>query len=376
MSKRLKNLAIGKIDLVGSGDNPLAHVAMYKAAPMVACPECGKQMPKGGKCPECGYKAKPFGKEGAPPTCTEILDTRAQADALQQLQYAFSDSMYGILYGGGDSKVELMRKNVEAFGARLKDITGKAAEVAAMKSLSGEEPEAFVARAAEWIDSAISKARETMKTATLDVNAIPEAQRPAVEALQKSATDQAAALAAITTERDTLKARIVTLEAAPEDDLAGVPELTKARILKERVANKATADKVEKLEAEREQDRRIAKVRTEHAQILGTTPEALGAALYRMEKGKSTPEDVVEFERLIKSLTEQARSGNVTFEGGTSTGDDARGADAASEFKKKADALVAAKTFPNYKLAADHLLATDHDLRKRMSERSHAGDES
>lgn len=372
---RLMNLSVDKVDAVGNGDNPPARAVMWKAAPTMDCPKCGKKMPMGGKCPECGYKAKsaPARKDlGTPPTCTEILDTRAQADALQQLQYAFTDAMYGILYGGGDSKVELMRKNVEAFGARLNEITGKPAAVAAMKSFSDEEPEAFVERASEWIDEAISKARETMtkNAATLDVNAIPEAQRPAVEALQKSVTDTAAALATITTERDTLKARVSTLDAAPEDEFAGVPETTKARFIKERETNKAAAERIEKLEETNAINARVSKVRTEHSTMLNTTPDDFGAMLYRMEKGKTTPADAIEFERIYKATVAQAvAGGGVTKETGTASGDDEATEDPTAALLKRAEEMVKKGEAKSVDAATDHILATDADMRARMSHR-------
>jgi ribosomal protein L32 len=374
---RLENLGVGKIDLVGAGDNPRAHVALYKAAPMVKCPECGKQMPKGGKCPECGYMAKaaPTRKaDGQPPTCGELLDAREASDELQKLHYAFTESMYGILYGGGADKVALLKANVEVFGERLKEIVGEVEGVEAMKSIAVDTAEEFVERAGAMSVNAITKAREIMKDLKLDVTAIPEAQRPAVVALQKSATDAAAALTAAQTEVETLKAENATLKAAAPkpadvDDLAGLTPVAKERILAERALFKATTDEVAKLRDEREQDKRVAKVREDHADILGTSHEAFGGLLYRIEKGKATPADAVEVERLVKSLVEQARSGNVVETVGSESSDSAGAGDPFVVLDKRAKEMVAKKEATSYDKACDHILATDEDLRKRMSAR-------
>lgn len=392
--KQLKNMRVKKIDLVPAGDNPPALAVMWKAAPMVDCPDCGKPMPAGGKCKACGYtaKAKPsaapvFKADGNPPTCGEILDAREASDDLQKLNWAFQDSMYGILWSGSANKTALLKASVEEFGQRLKEITGELEGDATMKSAPGDEtPEAFVERARVFGDAAISKAREKAMTKTkLDVSAIPEAQRSAVVELQKSATDTAAELVTAQAALATANAEIATLKAKvskaatddDEDDLADVPEPRRAKMLKERATFKATADEVAKLRDERDLEQRVEKVRTDHKDLApGCTHKELGGLLHRIEKGKSTAADVTELERLIKSWTEQARAGKVTKEVITAADDQPGSSSGApAELKKRAQGLVDAKAAPTLAKAMEQVLASDPELRARVSARDDEDDE-
>jgi hypothetical protein len=370
---QLRGLKVTKIDLVPDGDNPLAKVTMYKARAAKAsvdCPKCGKAMPEGGTCPECGYSAKarpaPARKDGGnPPTCGELLDARNASDELSKLHWAFSDSMYGILWSGAANKTELLKQSVDEFGQRLKAITGEIDGT--MKSIPETDPEKFITAALEQSEAAIQKARDkAMKK--IDLNAIPEAQRGLVVELQ-------AAHEALTKERDTLKGEVATLKATPpaptpEDDLAGVPEVTKTRILKERADAKATAERVAKLEETNDVNARVAKVRTDHPTLKATTPDLFGALLYRVEKNKATAEDVAELERVVKALSVQAKAAGpiVTKESGSGASDDAP-ADPAELVKTKALALMKENPgkFASYDRAVDHLVRTDPEVSKALS---------
>jgi len=136
----------------------------------VDCPECGKKMPKGGKCPSCGYEAKapaelvvadvesnltrevfeqfvkcgmeavpyPPPAPAEPMTFDDIVEKR-NAEKLsweaQDLQWTFMDSVRSILAAAPKGEaVPLLRQTLAQYGAALGKLEPKKAAEAREKA--------------------------------------------------------------------------------------------------------------------------------------------------------------------------------------------------------------------------------------------------
>lgn len=345
---RLKALRLDSISLVDRGDNPLAHVAILKRRSDVPEPT-------------------PVRKD-APPTCGELLQQREASDDLHKLHWAFQDSMSAILWSGADNKVELLTKSVDEFGALLEEIVGPVQ--VAMKAAPDESPEAFAKRAVEAMDAVVKKARKSMpapkidpkaEVAKVDLSAIPEPQRPAVEALAKRADDAAAEVAKATAERDAQKARADAAEAelqkvAP-NPYHGMPEAAANELRKRDAENADLRKRLDEADA-------VAKARADgFGDLPGTRVEKIAPLLLRVSKGRSNAEDAEELERLLKSLQALAQRGLGTIGTAGTTGP-ADGT-AAAEVEKRAHERVAKGTSASLGLARMDVLTADAALSNR-----------
>lgn len=82
--KELVDLEVMEISLVDAPANPDAQVLVFKAADMIACPECKTKNPAGAvTCAKCGYAMKSDTKKAAEPQGAEVMTDadKAKLDA-------------------------------------------------------------------------------------------------------------------------------------------------------------------------------------------------------------------------------------------------------------------------------------------------------
>lgn len=348
---RLKSLRLDFISLVDAGDNPAAHVQLLK-------------------------RRKPVRKG-----LQEYMATREELNALDRLSWGFSDYVGSIVRSdkSPEDKRAAMLAAADEFAAMLSALAGQAADAVAAEGEAGSD-ETTEKRVLAWAADAIQKARNFMPAPTgqrdagvakVDLGAIPEAQRPAVEALAKRADESASQVAELAKARDAEKARADAAEEA----------LSKAAPDPYRGLEKAAADELRKrddriaaLEALNAEGAAVAKARADGLDAVpGTTVEKLGPMLLRVEKGRSTAEDAAEIARLLKAGSEALRLAGVTKALGVGSDDTNAGRDdAAGDVAKRAHALVADGKAPNVAKAMEMVIAADTDLRKRLAERQHA----
>lgn len=311
--RRLTNVVVKRIDLVDAGDNPAADVLIYKAkgGGMITCPSCGAKAPKGTEaCPECGKPmAAPLKKYNAEPrTVGQVLQARETQDELWNLQSAFGQSLDSIMASDLEpaGRVAAIQTSLEEYLAALKVLIAAyaaAPDVTAPEIMTAETVSDMAKRAAEEVsritkEASMSK-QDPKAPPAFELAQIPEALRPAVEAFQKRAgeADKAAE------DLKTAAARVTALEGEVAElkkklePIAPPVENPEVVELRKKVAD------MEDRESTRDFEKRA---RDLGPTLVGTTAEKLAPVLKRIHGGKSTKEDGLEVERLLKSAFELA----------------------------------------------------------------------
>lgn len=356
---RLKSLQLESISLVDAGDNPHADVLLLKRRPGM----------------------KPAKKE-APKTTAQILAESELRGEMWDAVYAWQDSLASILCADitPEEKAAMITQSLDEFMAAIKrvlaggDAEPPAPEIAQpeMMDLSGvlataKAAGAHVVLVQKWMEDRMPTPKTDPKVepvVKIDLAAIPEAQRGAVEAVAKRADEATAQLAELTKARDAEKSRADAAEAelakvAP-DPYRGMPEATAAELRKrdERIA------KLEQRDAEHEA---ITKARADGlASVPGTTVEKIAPLLLRVSKGRSTQDDADEIARLLKSLS--ALAGRALTVVGTGGSRGAADGTAAAEVQKRAGARVAAGKAKSVSVACLDVLADDPELARRYED--------
>jgi organic radical activating enzyme len=121
-TSRLVGLTIKEGSLVDNGDNPHAHVVFFKRAPE------DEPMPQ----PATSTTSKGYGYD-QPRTLGQILGAQKFASAIQDLRWAFMDSVSSIMGSSDPTTIApMMSKSVAEFGAEAEKL------VAELKSRSGD----------------------------------------------------------------------------------------------------------------------------------------------------------------------------------------------------------------------------------------------
>jgi organic radical activating enzyme len=121
-TSRLVGLTIKEGSLVDNGDNPHAHVVFFKRAPE------DEPMPQ----PATASTSKGYGYD-QPRTLGQILGAQKFASAIQDLRWAFMDSVSSIMGSSDPTTIApMMSKSVAEFGAEAEKL------VAELKSRSGD----------------------------------------------------------------------------------------------------------------------------------------------------------------------------------------------------------------------------------------------
>lgn len=343
--RRLTNVVVKRIDLVDAGDNPAADVLIYKAkgGGMIACPSCGAKAPKGTEtCPECGKPmAEPLKKYAAEPqTVGQVLQARETQDELWKLQSAFGQSLDSIMASDLEpaGRVAAIQTSLQEYLAALKVLIAAytaAPDVTAPEVMTAETVSDMAKRAAEEVsritkEASMSK-QDPKAPPAFELAQIPEALRPAVEAFQKRAgeADKAAEdLTAAATRVTALEAEVADLKKRLEPVAPPVenPEVVELR--------KKVAD-MEDRETTRDFEKRA---RDLGPVLVGTTPEKLAPVLKRIHAGKSSKDDGLEVERLLKGafeLASQSAAFRKIGHDGTGVEDAAATGNAAYEIAKR-----------------------------------------
>lgn len=310
-TEELFSLRVTRVDLVDAGDNPEAHVTLYKRKPEddatkkgtpMACPNCSKSLPtnygNNGQelakyCPDCGAKIKLSSSGG---------ETKKGVDVMAELDL---------------SKLEAaVREPIEEHVKALDE------ELAAEKTRATD----FEAKA--------KKAESDLK-------------------VEKSRADKA------TTELDAFKK---AHPAEDEDVLKGIPDEIRKRL-----------EDTEAEVAKMKEDAEVVDY-TKRAEVLdcpGTKPAKLGPILRRIAKGKSTEDDLKEVERLMKGAIELAKKGGLT-KGLGASGDPSHAETAWDEAVEKGRALVSEGKAANLPAAMSLVWKQHPDLDKRVQAEKHA----
>ena len=135
------------------------------------------------------------------------------------------------------------------------------------------------AKALNDAEAELTKVRADLATATTD--------------LAKAKTDLA------TAEGEVTKAKAATTPQSEEDFLKSLPEAGRAIITKQREEAAEMRASIEKIATERETSDFVAKARGYGK--LPIKPEDLGGIMFRLSKGKTTPADIAEVERVLKA---------------------------------------------------------------------------
>jgi len=327
-TRRLTELSLSRIDLVDDGDNPRAKVLLYKSRP-------------------AAQTVLKYDGEGMvlPKTTDEIIAERQTWELWRTAKYAFTDSLGSILAGApSEERLALLQKSVKEFVARVKQILPEAVA----KALDGlveaiptvENMGEFAKRARVFTDEADRLAGEVLAhtedempvtkdnpagPAVIDVAKLPAEFRPAVEAIIKRANDAETAAADAKATADASAAALVGAEKVradkaeaevarlrklipgeEEDPLANLDEVTRKRI-------ETSEERIAKMEAKEE----VADLQKRAAalNLVGTTAEKIAPLLHRIQKGKTTEDDMKELFRLLKASSELARKGGLTEKG-------------------------------------------------------------
>lgn len=323
----LKNLKVTRVDRVDVGANPKADIVLWKRAK---------------EAPVRKDYVEVIEMPPEPKTTGELLQERDVCAEAWTLTYAFEDSLRTILASNAPDKAALIVQSLEEFlaaaQARLPgDIAKSAKTVAANESdvnATAKAARAVVAQVMKQAEESMPKPNP--EPAAVDLKAIPEAQRAAVEALVARAGESAA----LEKRAKDAEARVTALEGENGELKKRLPEETEEERIKKALPE-SFRKRVEALEEKDEATTFEKRAKDEVPQIAGTTHEKLGGLLRRIEKRSTTADDAKELVRLVKAYSELAKSSPLFRELGSSGNGDGGGATTAyAEARNKAAELV------------------------------------
>lgn len=312
MSALLKNLVVTRIDRVDLGANQKADILLWKRKPTSILKDYGimVEIP-----PE-------------PKTTGELIAERDTSSEIWTLTYAFEDSVRSILASEADDKAALIVQSLEEFlEAARKRLPDGVAKGAAAVTANESDVEGTVRDAVAQVRDVHKRleahmAKSNNDPVALDLKAIPEAQRAAVEALQKRAGE----IEVLEKRAKDAEAKATSLEAENAELKKQLPAETEEeklrKALPETVRKRMDEQdtKIAKMQEREEEAESIAKSRKEVPNLVGTTHEEFGPLLRRIAKGKTTDKDEAEILRLMKAYAEFAKSSKLLGEIGASGG--------------------------------------------------------
>lgn len=300
-TEELFALRVTRVDLVDAGDNPEAHVTLYKRKPdlkkatPLTCPNCATTLPTGygekgmqvGKyCPECGAKIK-------------------------------------VSAAGGDK--------VKKGAGVMADL-----DLSKLDAAVREQIEEHIAAQASELEAATKRATDF------------ETAKKAAEAATK--TEKARADKA-----DAALAELKKLHPDEEDVYKGVPDEIRKRLEE----NEAELAKLREKGEMEEMTKRASAIELPAIKV-----EKLAALLHRVSKGKSTDDDVKEIERVLKAAVELAKKGGLT-KGLGASGDPSHAETAFEEAIELAKTMVAEGKATSVNSAMSKVWAQNPELEKR-----------
>lgn len=351
----LTGLVIDRIDLVDLGENHAADILLWKRR----------------KPGQAAPVRKAYSSE--PRTTDEVVADKEVHEAFWRLRCAFDESLESIMRAdiSDAEKAGLVTQSMREFISAAEDLG---------LDTAGQKPEGVVAKTAEAAHAAArevlkhleaSMSKQTGDAGELKIEQIPEAQRAAVDALQKRAArvepleaDLKKAnedLAAVTKERDRLVAAGETPEAIEKRKMDALPSDVRKKL--------EDQDTVIKRLEEKDETAEIAKGLSA-VPLFGTTAEKLAPVMRRVRKGLSTAEDVTELERVLKSMGELIKKGGpvALIEGGSSGVDAPAAGSAMDQAVEMAKGLLTEGKAKNKSEALAKVWDAHPDLYKRHRE--------
>lgn len=307
MPKRLTNLRLNELSLVDEGANEGADIVVIKrkTEPDDIDPKTGKP------------KAKPGSTLGTPSSPNVIT-----GDPATSTPNAGADT------GASVAKARLaMLQHLPDFADQL------IAKALAASPAADQHAAALAAASITEIFMDLAQLSAALEKAEAD-NAVLKARAEKAEAEN---TVHVATIAKQKTELETVqKSRGQTPEQEDEEFLKGLPAGARDRILADRAATKHALEQVEKMRETTDRTEAIAKAR----ELGAPDPEKSGPLLMRVAKGKTTAEDAVELETILKAAGAQAAAGGLFSVKGVHTADAANVGDPEAALNAAADEIA------------------------------------
>lgn len=296
MTTKLVNLVIKRVDRVDDGANPHSDIILFKR-------RVRKQSPE-------------------PMTFDEIRTEQVLSDELWDAHIIFMQSVDSILSSdrAGTEKKDLVVTSLDQFLTAAEglgaDVKVENTRIAKARATDNPTQAACFATAVAGMLASAWEAKKMSKANELDLDAIPEAQRPFVVAIQKrvveldaTATKDAEALKVATGSVESLTKEIVEAKEQITKISKELDDLDPKRAEKRRL-EAMPEDFRKRFEAnEREvgelrADRETQAISKRLPPVIAVEKDALAGLLFRVEKGTTTKEDATELERIFKSISE------------------------------------------------------------------------